>query len=150
ASPANCLLRWRAPHYLRVLRWDRRAQQPRLGPLAFMRIIARPLAPREIDHELVILVASVAGLSMAVGWFALHLPWPICLFHTITGHPCLTCGATRSAVACFHAQFLTAFKWNPLVFLVYGGFALFDLYAVTVLITKARRLRPCFSPREKR
>jgi len=115
-----------------------------------MRIIVRPLAPREIDYELVILVASVAGLSIAVGWFAVHLPWPICLFHTITGHPCLTCGATRSAVALFHAQFLTAFKWNPLVFLVYGGFALFDLYAGIVLTMKTRRLRPYFSVTEKR
>jgi hypothetical protein len=115
-----------------------------------MRIIARPLAPREIDYELVILLASVAGFSLAACWFALHLPWPLCLFHTITGHPCLTCGATRSAIACFHAQFLTALKWNPLAFVVYGGIVLFDFYAVIVLLARTRRLRPSFSPNEKR
>ena len=73
-----------------------------------MRVIARPLAPGEIDYELVVLAGSVVGFILAACWFALHLPWPICVFHSITGHPCLTCGATRSAIACVHADFLTA------------------------------------------
>ena len=106
-----------------------------------MRIIARPLAPREIDHELIILVASVASLGMAVGWFALHLPWPICLFHTISGHPCLTCGATRAAIAFFHLDFWSAWKWNPLVFTILYGLSIFDAYAFAVLVLRAPRLR---------
>lgn len=115
-----------------------------------MRIIARPLAPREIDYELVLLVSSVVGFIAAACWFALRLPWPICVFHSITGHPCLTCGATRSAIACVHADFFTALKWNPLVFAIYCGIGLFDVYAVAVLTTRCRRLRAYLSFGEKR
>ena len=115
-----------------------------------MRVIARPLAPGEFDFELVVLLCSVLSFSLAAAWFALHLPWPICVFHSITGHPCLTCGATRSAIAWAHADFLTALRWNPLVFVTYCGIALFDAYAVAVLITRSRRLRVIFSGAEKR
>ena len=115
-----------------------------------MRVIARPLAPGELDSELVVLLCSVLAFSLGAVWFALHLPWPICVFHSITGHPCLTCGATRSAIACVHADFLAALRWNPLVFVTYCGIAVFDAYAVAVLITRSRRLRVIFSGAEKR
>ena len=78
---------------------------------------------------------------MAATWLALKLPWPICLFHALTGHPCLTCGATRSAVAFFHAHFLVAFQWNPLAFLFYCALSIFNLYALAVIVTRAPRVR---------
>lgn len=114
-----------------------------------MRAIARPLAPGELDHELIFLCASLGGLAAAAAWFLLKLPWPICLFHALTGHPCLTCGATRSAIALFHGEFFTALKLNPLVVLTYGAMSIFDGYAFAVLITRARRLRFSFAPHEK-
>jgi Protein of unknown function (DUF2752) len=106
-----------------------------------MQIARRPLAPGETDHELIWLSVSLGGLGLAVTWLALHLPWPICLFHALTGQPCATCGATRSAVAFFHAQFFSAWKWNPLAFVVYCALSIFDAYAAIVLITRAPRLR---------
>ena len=115
-----------------------------------MRVVARPLAPGEIDYELVVLAGTVVGFGLAACWFALHLPWPICMFHLLTGHPCLTCGATRSAIACVHAEFFTALRWNPLAFVFYCGIALFDAYAIAVLLTRSRRLRPWLSESEKR
>jgi hypothetical protein len=115
-----------------------------------MRVTSRPLAPGEIDFELVILVASVGGFGLAIFWFALHLPWPICLFHALTGFPCLTCGATRAAIACVHLQFFTALRWNPLAVIIYGTIALFDAYAVGVLLIRSRRVRAYFSAGEKR
>src|SRR6266513_3863280 len=99
-----------------------------------MQIVRRPLTPGETNHELLWLSVSSGGLALAAAWFALKLPWPICLFHALTCHPCLTCGATRSAVAFFHSHFLTAFQWNPLAFLFYCALSLFNVYALAVIV----------------
>ena len=116
-----------------------------------MQIVRRPLAPGEANHELIWLSVSSGGLALAATWLALKLPWPICLFHALTGRPCLTCGATRSAIAFFHAHFLAAFEWNPLAFLVYCALTLFNAYAFAVVVTRAPRVRIVqMSPSEKK
>jgi hypothetical protein len=116
-----------------------------------MQLVWRPLAPRETDHELVWLSVSAGGIALAAGWFALKLPWPICLFHALTGRPCFTCGATRSAIAFFHAHFLAAFQWNPLAFLFYCALTLFNVYAFAVIITRSPRVRVAqVSPNERK
>src|SRR6266705_4901881 len=99
-----------------------------------MQISRRLLAKDQTDHELLWLSVSLGGLIGAVTWLALKLPWPICLFHALTGHPCPVCGATRSAVAFFHAHFLVAFQWNPLAFLFYCALSIFNLYAAAAII----------------
>src|SRR5438094_5880170 len=106
-----------------------------------MQIVHRPLAPGETNHELLWLSVSSGGLALAATWLALKLPWPICLFHALTGHPCLTCGATRSAVAFFHAQFLAALQWNPLAFLFYCALSVFNIYAFATIVMRTPRLR---------
>src|SRR6266404_6797744 len=106
-----------------------------------MRLTLRYRAPTEIDHELIWLSLSLGSLALAAGWFALRLPWPHCIFLSVTGHPCATCGATRSAIAFFHADFWSAWKWNPLVFLFLSGLSIFDAYAFAVLLVRAPRLR---------
>ncbi|PYK59823.1 MAG: hypothetical protein DME43_07565 [Verrucomicrobia bacterium] len=106
-----------------------------------MQIVRRPLAPGETNHELLWLSVSSGGLALAAIWLALKLPWPICLFHALTGHPCLTCGATRSAVAFFHARFFAAFESNPLAFFFYCGLSIFNLYALAVIVMRAPRAR---------
>ena len=114
-----------------------------------MQLVWRPLAPRELDRELLWLGVTIAGLLCATLWFALGLPWPVCWFQELTGHPCATCGATRAAVAFFHGNFFTAWQWNPMAFLIYCAIAIFDAYAVGVLILRGRRLRPLLNAREK-
>ena len=106
-----------------------------------MEISGRRLARGELDYELVWLSVSLGSLALAATWFTLHLPWPHCLFLTVTGHPCLTCGATRSTIAFLHGDFWTAWKWNPLFFVFLCGLSIFDVYAFVVLITRAPRLR---------
>ena len=101
----------------------------------------RRLAKHEIDYELVWLLVSAGSLAAASIWFALGLPWPICVFHELTGLPCLTCGATRCAIAFAHGNVSIAWAWNPLVFVVLCGVALFDLYALAALAMRTRRLR---------
>ena len=109
-----------------------------------MQIVARRLEPGEIDYELVWLGASLASLGVAVAWFTLGLPWPHCVFHDLTGLPCITCGMTRCGIHFFHGHFLAALKWNPLVFAFLCGVTAFDLYAFAVLVTRAPRLRITF------
>ena len=106
-----------------------------------MQVLRRPLAPGETDHELIWLTVSVSSLGLAASWFAFGLPWPRCLFHDLTGRPCVTCGMTRSAIQFFHGHFLAAFQWNPLVFATLGGLSIFNAYAFIVLVTRAPRLR---------
>ncbi|MEP6699379.1 MAG: DUF2752 domain-containing protein [Verrucomicrobiota bacterium] len=106
-----------------------------------MQLVWRPLAEREPDHELIWLSVTLVSLGLASIWFALRLPWPVCPFLSLTGSPCATCGATRSAIALLQGQFFTAWKWNPLAFLFYCAWSIFSAYALAVLATRAPRLR---------
>ncbi len=115
-----------------------------------MRSYRRPLAPQEIDYELVwLMVSSGTFLSLAL-WFALRLPTPHCVFHSITGLPCLTCGASRSAYQFLHGHLVASFLFNPLSFLVICALIAFDLYALAIVLMRARRFRPgSFSATQK-
>ena len=93
------------------------------------------------DHELIWLAVSLASVAGAAIWLALGWPWPKCPFHATTGLPCVTCGATRSAIAFLHGDFPLALKWNPLAFVAFCGLAAFDLYAAIVLLGRMPRLR---------
>jgi hypothetical protein len=106
-----------------------------------MQLVRRPLAPQETDYELIWLLVCTGAFAFAAGWLALKLPWPVCLFHGLTGHPCATCGATRSAIAFFHGQFLSALRWNPLACASYWAIIIFNLYALAVVIMRAPRVR---------
>lgn len=106
----------------------------------------RQLDRGELDHELLWLSVSLGSLALAVGWFALGLGWPHCVFHDLTGLPCLTCGATRSTIEFFHGRFLAAGKWNPLVFAFLCGLTLYDVYAFIVITMRTPRLRVTHLP----
>ena len=106
-----------------------------------MQFSVRRLAPGELDHELIWLSASVLSLGLAAFWLTIGLPWPRCMFHDLTNLPCVTCGMTRCGIQFFHGHFLTALKWNPLVFTVLCAVIAFDVYAFAMLVTCAPRLR---------
>jgi hypothetical protein len=104
-------------------------------------VTTRPLAPGETDFEPWFLFASATfGIGCLV-WLTLKLPWPVCWFRHSFGVPCPTCGATRSALALAHGNIGLAFHTNPLMCLVYLGVLVFDLYALTVLVFRMKRLR---------
>jgi hypothetical protein len=99
------------------------------------------MAPEDFDHELVWLAVSAAALICGAVWLGLGLPGPRCPFLALTGYPCLTCGATRCAIAFLHGNLFVAWSWNPLAFVALCGVALFDLYAILVLLGRSPRLR---------
>jgi len=115
-----------------------------------MRLRIQCLASGEIDHELIWLSASLVSLGLAAAWLTVGLPWPRCMFHEITGLPCVTCGMTRCGIQFFHGHFLAALKWNPLVFALLCGVTAYDLYAFTTLATGAPRLRVVFGHAQKK
>jgi hypothetical protein len=115
-----------------------------------MQFSRRSLAEGEINHELLWLTISLGSLLCAAIWFALGLPWPTCVFHDLTGLPCLTCGATRCSIAFFHGHLFTAWAWNPFAFCALCAITLFDVYALIVLVADAPRLRIVFSTRRSR
>jgi len=106
-----------------------------------MLLSRRHLVPEEVDHELVGLSGSLSLLGLAAAWIAIGLPWPRCLFHDLTGFPCVTCGMTRSAIQFFHGHFLAALRWNPLVFTALCALSIFNAYAFVVLVMRAPRIR---------
>jgi hypothetical protein len=115
-----------------------------------MQVRGRQLNAGETDHELIWLSVSVLSLTAAALWMALGLPWPVCVFHELTGLPCVTCGMTRCGIQFFHGHFLAALKWNPLVFALLCGVMAYDLYALATLAMRGHRLRIVFRHVEKK
>ena len=109
-----------------------------------MRLRILRVGKGQIDHELLWLSVSLVSFTIAAAWLVIGLPWSRCVFHELTGLPCVTCGMTRCAIQFFHGHFLAAFKWNPLVFTALCGVMAFDLYAFATLTTRAPRLRISF------
>jgi hypothetical protein len=115
-----------------------------------MQVRGRQLNAGEIDHEVIWLGVSVLSLTAAAFWLALGLPWPVCVFHELTGLPCLTCGMTRCGIQFFHGHLFAALKWNPLVFAFLCGVIAYDLYAFATLAMHGPRLRIAFRQVEKK
>ncbi len=61
---------------------------------------------------------ALAGAAAAPFARVLAAGAPACLFHTLTGIPCPTCGATRALFALVRLDLGAALSWNPLVTLV--------------------------------
>jgi hypothetical protein len=106
-----------------------------------MRLVWRRIPPEDFNHELVWLAVSAAALAAGSIWLWLGLPWRRCPFLAVTGFPCLTCGATRCAIAFLHGNLSMAWSWNPLAFVALCAVALFNLYALIVLVARGARLR---------
>jgi len=106
-----------------------------------MRVVWRRMPAGGFNYELIVLAASITALVGTLAWTSIGLAWPQCPFLAMTGWPCMTCGATRAAIAFLEVNFLQAFSWNPLAALALCGVVAFDLYAVVVLLSRAPRLR---------
>jgi hypothetical protein len=102
---------------------------------------ARPLAPDELDHELIWLAVSLLALVFGAAWIFAGGPRPVCGIRALTGFPCVSCGATRCFAALLRGNLTAALAANPAVFVGFTMIAVFDLYAVVVLAFRWRRIR---------
>jgi hypothetical protein len=106
-------------------------------------LVWRPLRPLEIDHEALWLM--VGGASLCLLGLALATPGiqlPRCVFKTLTGLPCPTCGVTRTVIALSRFDVGRAFYLNPLAAVACVAGLVYLLYAATVLGLRLPRLRP--------
>lgn len=108
------------------------------------------LTPGQYDPELLALSASGSALVSGIAWAAIGLPIPSCVFHTVTGCPCPTCGATRCLISLLHGHISQAIAWNPLIFTILAAAVLLNLYSLAVLAAKLPRLRLAFTTLDAR
>ena len=59
----------------------------------------------------------------------------VCLFRTVTGIPCPSCGTTHSVLAIMKGDFYQAARMNPLGFIVLPALIIFPLWMILDLIT---------------
>ena len=93
------------------------------------------------------LTKGKASVSVHVVWMFIILfvlaiykfmPPSFCLFHDLTGYPCLSCGATRAANALFEGDILGMIYYNPLIVLFCAGLFFFSLFKALEYIFKFR------------
>ena len=94
------------------------------------------------------MVAGTCTLMVYVLYLAKQIPRIPCVFKTLTGYPCPTCGATRVIRSLFQFDIVSAFLRNPLLFLAgvvfaawvfYGFYMLFSGKKVQVVLTESEK-----------
>ncbi|MBW1972724.1 MAG: hypothetical protein DRG20_05945 [Deltaproteobacteria bacterium] len=112
-----------------------------------MKIIITSYPVHGIDHE--VIWAPIAILAIfASRFFPFERFHYICPFHALTGHPCPTCGMTRSFIFMSKGNFKDAFFINPLGAFLFIFAVLYVIYAAYVIIFKKGRIRIKVSKRE--
>ena len=101
----------------------------------------RPLAPKETDFEFLFLAVSSVAAASSFIWLASGFPWPGCWFRRLTGLPCPTCGATRTALSLVHGDLTAAWRHNPFIFCCFIGTIILNLYCAGILLFQFPRLR---------
>lgn len=89
---------------------------------------------------ILVLFLSVVGYSW-IFWndyeFRRHeMPVNACLFRTITGIPCPSCGTTHSVLSIVKGEFREAARENPMGFPVTLMLIIFPVWALTDLFTR--------------
>jgi hypothetical protein len=110
-----------------------------------MSIALRKRRPDDVEFGLV--YGTMAILALVTAYF---FPFtdllPSCVFNTMTGIPCPTCGVTRSLVHLAQGNFLTAFRMNPLfALMIVTALLAFMLNAIS-LIGKYPRITLTLTP----
>ena len=67
-----------------------------------------------------------------------------CLFRTVTGLPCPSCGSTRSVVSILHGDVAGSVHWNLLGYLVLSAMILLPAWIVSDLVSRKDTLYRAF------
>lgn len=104
----------------------------------------------ELNLPLVYLLVAGSGIFFVYILYLFNqLPHLPCIFKTITGYPCPTCGSTRIVTSLINLDILSALFWNPLLFFGgiafiawwgYGFYMLFSGKKIQVTLTKKEGL----------
>ena len=107
-----------------------------------MKVLLRPLEPKETDHELIWSLIGLAIMGGIVGYTRLLSPPPVrCVFHWLTGWPCLTCGATRALLALSQLRLAGALRLNPAAAAAWGFWIVYVPYGLAVCACRLPRVR---------
>jgi len=77
-------------------------------------MMTRPATKEERQLALLWLAAAVSALALKPLWLAIAPLLRPCVFRSLTGLPCPTCGTTRAASAFLDGHIITALAANPL------------------------------------
>lgn len=104
----------------------------------------------ELNLPLVyLMVVGTCTFLVYAFYLVKQIPRIPCVFKTLTGYPCPTCGATRVFTSLFKFDIVSAFLWNPMLFL--GGivFAAWVFYGFYMLFS-GKRVQAVLTEKEKR
>lgn len=115
-----------------------------------MRLWAGERQKYELNHELIWAPLATAALVGALVLpFLPRLGTP-CTFLRLTGHPCPSCGMTRSWEAAMRGDFPGALRWSPLGTVVFTAVAVYVPYAWAVLLLRLKPVRVSLTRRWER
>ncbi len=78
----------------------------------------RPATKEERQLAFLWLAAAVSALALRPLWLAITPLLRPCVFRSLTGFPCPSCGTTRAATTFLDGDLLAAFAANPLASVV--------------------------------
>jgi hypothetical protein len=100
--------------------------------------------------EFGIIYGGIALLALFAGWFLpVFALAPSCVFKSLTGVPCPTCGATRSIVFLSQGDFVSAFTMNPLIAACALSAVIYLPYSFFTLVFNRPRIGVALSEKEK-
>jgi len=101
-----------------------------------LELISNKRKKGELNLPLVYFLVAGGGVFAVIILRSFNrLPHFPCVFKTVTGFPCPTCGSTRVVTSLLKFDIIEAFGWNPLVFLIGIAFIIWVSYGFYMQIS---------------
>lgn len=100
-----------------------------------MKIEIRSTDFSRLQSGLVVLALGLSGLAIARLFPQMTAMMPPCLFRSLSGWPCPSCGATHAGLLLSQTRLTAALAANPFFTLLYLGMAVIGLRTLAGLVT---------------